>query len=141
MAKDKLERIGVSLPANLLNRFDAIIAKRGYSSRSEGIRDAIRNYIIDYEWMSEEKGEKVGIITLIYDHHQRGLVNTLLEMEHEYTELIESSLHKHLDEENCLEVIVVRGDAEKVKDLTEKIMALRGVKHVKLTTTSPGKGL
>ncbi|MEM2933648.1 MAG: nickel-responsive transcriptional regulator NikR [Halobacteria archaeon] len=141
MAKDKLERIGVSLPANLLKRFDDIIAKRGYSSRSEGIRDAIRNYIIDYEWMREEKGEKVGIITLIYDHHQRGLVNALLEMEHEYTELIESSLHKHLDEENCLEVIVVRGDAEKVKTLSEKIMALRGVKHVKLTTTSPGKGL
>lgn len=140
-AKDKLERIGISLPANLLNRFDDIIAKRGYSSRSEGIRDAIRNYIIDYEWMKEEKGEKVGIITLIYDHHQRGLVNTLLEMEHEHNELIESSLHKHLDEENCLEVIVVRGDAEKVKALTEKIMALRGVKHVKLTTTSLGKGL
>ncbi len=139
--KNKLERIGVSLPANLLSRFDDIIAKRGYSSRSEGIRNAIRNYIIDYEWMSEEKGEKVGIITLIYDHHKRGLVNTLLEMEHEYTELIESSLHKHLDEENCLEVIVVRGDAERVRKLTEKIMALRGVKHVKLTITSPGKEL
>jgi CopG family nickel-responsive transcriptional regulator len=141
MAKDKLERIGVSLPANLLSRFDDIIAKRGYSSRSEGIRDAIRSYIVEYEWMSEEKGEKVGIITLIYDHHKRRLVNTLLEMEHEYAELIESSLHKHLDEENCLEVIVVRGDAERMKILTEKIMALRGVKHVKLTTTSPGKGL
>lgn len=139
--KNRLERIGVSLPSNLLERFDGIIAKRGYSSRSEGIRDAIRNYIIDYEWLSDEKGEKVGIITLIYDHHQRGLVSTIMDMEHDYAELIESSLHVHLDEENCLEVILVCGEAEEVKKLTDKMTVLRGVKHVKLTTTSPGKGL
>ncbi len=141
MIEKKLERIGVSLPSNLLSRFDSIIAKRGYSSRSEGIRDAIRNYIIDYEWMSDEKGKKVGIITLIYDHHKRGLVNAILDVQHEYGELIESSLHVHLDEENCLEVILVRGEAQQIKKLTDKVMSLRGVKHVKLTTTVPGKGL
>ncbi len=140
MKKD-LMRIGVSLPANLLDRFDEIIAVRGYSSRSEGIRDSIRNYIIDYEWMSEQKGDRVGTITLIFDHSQRGLVDELTDIEHDYSKLIESSLHVHLDEKNCLEVILVRGESQDVKSIVEKMMALKGVKHVKLTTTSPGEGL
>lgn len=134
-------RIGVSLPANLLDRFDEILAVRGYSSRSEGIRDSIRNYIIDYEWMSEQKGDRVGTITLIFDHSQRGLVDDLTDIEHDYSKLIESSLHVHLDEKNCLEVILVRGESQDVKSILEKMMALKGVKHVKLTTTSPGEGL
>ncbi|MDI6859195.1 MAG: nickel-responsive transcriptional regulator NikR [Methanocellales archaeon] len=137
----ELMRIGVSLPANLLDRFDEIIARRGYSSRSEGIRDAIRSYIVDYEWMSEQKGDRVGTITLIFDHNQRGLVDELTDIEHEYSRLIESSLHVHLDEDNCLEVILVRGESQEVKNIVEKMMALKGVKHVKLTTTSPGEGL
>jgi len=139
--EQELMRIGVSLPANLLSRFDAIIAQRGYSSRSEGIRDAIRSYIVDYEWLSEEKGEKVGVITLIYNHHQRGLVDALTDLQHKFTKHIESSLHVHLDEDNCLEVVLVRGDAKGVKTLVEKMMALKGVKHAKLTITSPGEGL
>ncbi len=134
-------RIGVSLPANLLGRFDEIIAQRGYSSRSEGIRDAIRSYIVDYEWMSREEGEKVGVITLIYDHHKRGLGNTLTDLQHKFLKLIESSLHVHIDHENCMEVVLVKGDAKDVKILVEKIMALKGVKHVKLTITSLGEGL
>lgn len=133
-------RIGVSLPANLLNRFDGIISLRGYSSRSEGIRDAIRNYIVDYEWMSQQKGDRVGTITLIFDHSQKGLVGELTDIEHDYSKLIESSLHVHLDEINCLEVILVRGESQDVKNIVEKMMALKGVKHVKLTTTSPGEG-
>lgn len=70
--EQELMRIGVSLPDNLLNRFDEIIAKRGYSSRSEGIRDAIRSYILNYEWMSEVEGDRIGIVSLVYDHDQRG---------------------------------------------------------------------
>lgn len=140
MQKD-LMRIGISLPASLLDRFDEIIALRGYSSRSEGIRDTIRNYIVDYEWTSEQKGDRVGTITLIFDHSQRGLVDELTDIEHEYSELIESSIHVHLDERNCLEVILVRGESQDVKSIVEKMMALKGVKHVKLTTTSPGEGL
>ncbi|MDD2777476.1 MAG: nickel-responsive transcriptional regulator NikR [Methanocellales archaeon] len=138
--KRDLMRIGVSLPANLLNRFDEIISLRGYSSRSEGIRDAIRNYIVDYEWISQQKGDRVGTITLIFDHSQRGLVDELTDIEHDYSKLIESSLHVHLDEINCLEVILVRGESQDVKNIVEKMMALKGVKHVKLTTTSPGEG-
>lgn len=139
--EQELTRIGVSLPANLLNRFDTIIAQRGYSSRSEGIRDAIRSYIVDYEWMNKEEGEKVGVITLIYDHHKRGLSDTLTDLQHNFLKLIGSSLHVHIDHENCMEVVLVKGDAKDVKALLEKIMALKGVKHVKLTITSLGDGL
>ena len=104
-------RIGVSLPEKLLSRFDEIILHRGYSSRSEGIRDAIRNYIVHYEWMSDVQGERVGVITLVYSHGQRGLVDNLTEIQHDAGSIIQSSLHVHLDHENCLEVIVLRGEA------------------------------
>ena len=132
-----LARIGVSLPENLLERFDEIITKRGYSSRSEGIRDAIRGYIRYYAWMSEVEGERVGTISLVYDHNQRGLVNSLLEIEHEFSGIIRSSIHMHINHDMCLEVLMVRGEGRDVKAVTEKIMALRGVKHVKLTTIIP----
>ncbi len=132
-----LARIGVSLPENLLERFDEIITKRGYSSRSEGIRDAIRGYIRYYAWMSEVEGERVGTISLVYDHNQRGLVNSLLDIEHEFTDIIRSSIHIHINHDMCMEVLMVRGEGKDVKAVTEKIMTLRGVKHVKLTTIIP----
>lgn len=132
-----LARIGVSLPENLLERFDEIITKRGYSSRSEGIRDAIRGYIRYYAWMSEVEGERVGTISLVYDHNQRGLVNSLLDIEHEFSGIIRSSVHMHINHDMCLEVLMVRGEGRDVKAVTEKIMTLRGVKHVKLTTIIP----
>lgn len=134
-------RIGVSLPDNLLGRFDEIITKRGYSSRSEGIRDAIRNYILHYEWMNEVEGERIGIITIIYDHEQRGLVSNLTSIQHDFMNLIQSSVHVHLDHDNCLEIIMLRGNGKEVKEVAEKMMSLKGVKHVKLTTVTPGKEL
>jgi CopG family transcriptional regulator, nickel-responsive regulator len=136
-----LMRIGVSLPEKLLNKFDEIILQRGYSSRSEGIRDAIRNYIVNYEWMSDVHGERIGVITIVYSHAQRGLEDNLTEIQHEYGDIIQSSLHVHLDHENCLEVVVLRGEGQDVKKATESMMSLKGVKHVKLTTTSLGKEL
>ncbi|HJK01635.1 MAG TPA: nickel-responsive transcriptional regulator NikR [Methanocorpusculum sp.] len=129
-----LSRIGISLPQNLLEKFDSIIGLRGYSSRSEGIRDAIRNYITYYEWMSDVKGERQGVITLVYDHEHRGLMQTITEIQHENRENIQSTLHAHVSEERCLEVILVRGDGAKLKDVAEKLMALKGVESVKLTT-------
>jgi CopG family nickel-responsive transcriptional regulator len=139
--EQELMRIGVSLPEKLLTRFDDIILQRGYSSRSEGIRDAIRNYIVHYEWMSDVQGERVGVITLVYSHNQRGLVENLTEIQHYFGSIIQSSLHVHLDHENCLEVVVLKGDGQDVKKAAERMMSLKGVKHVKLTTTSMGKEL
>ncbi|MDD1742507.1 MAG: nickel-responsive transcriptional regulator NikR [Methanotrichaceae archaeon] len=139
--EQELMRIGVSLPEKLLKRFDEIILQRGYSSRSEGIRDAIRNYIVHYEWMTDVQGERVGVITLVYAHAQRGLVDNLTDIQHEFGSIIQSSLHVHLDRDNCLEVIVLKGDGMDVRKAAEKMMSLKGVKHVKLTTTSMGKEL
>jgi len=137
----ELMRIGVSLPDNLLDRFDEIIAKRGYSSRSEGIRDAIRNYIIHYEWMNEVEGERIGVITLIYEHEQRGLVSNLTDIQHMYTGLIRSSVHVHLDHDNCMEIIMLQGEGKLVKEVAEKDDGPQGVKHVKLATISPNTKL
>ncbi|ABK14452.1 MAG: nickel-responsive transcriptional regulator NikR [Methanothrix sp.] len=139
--EQELMRIGVSLPEKLLSRFDEIISQRGYSSRSEGIRDAIRNYIIHYEWMSDVEGERVGVITIVYSHHQRGLVDSLTDIQHEFGSIINSSLHVHLDKDNCLEVVILRGEGKDVRRAAERMMALKGVKHVKLTTTSVGAEL
>ncbi len=136
-----LMRIGVSLPDKLLGKFDEIILQRGYSSRSEGIRDAIRNYIVNYEWMSDVKGDRIGVITIVYAHSQKGLEDNLTEVQHEFGGIIQSSLHVHLDHDNCLEVVVLRGEGQDVRKAAESMMALKGVKHVKLTTTSLGKGL
>ncbi len=136
--EQELMRIGVSLPDNLLGRFDEIITKRGYSSRSEGIRDAIRNYILNYEWMNEVEGDRIGIISLLYDHNQRGLVNNIIDIQHDNSDLTQSSVHVHIDEHNCLEILTLRGDAKKIKTFAEKMMSLKGVKHVKLTTITPG---
>ncbi len=136
-----LMRIGVSLPENLLNRFDEIILNRGYSSRSEGIRDAIRSYIVNYEWMSDVDGKRVGVITIVYDHSQRGLEDSLTHIQHEFGSIIQSSLHVHLDRDICLMVVVLNGDGQDVRKAAERMMTLKGVKHVKLTTTSLGKGI
>ena len=83
--ENDLSRIGISLPKNLLDRFDEIINARGYSSWSEGIRDAIRTYITYYKWMADVKGEREGVITMVYDHDQRGLLTTITDVQHDYT--------------------------------------------------------
>ena len=130
----ELSRIGISLPKNLLDKFDDIINMRGYSSRSEGIRDAIRSYITYYQWMADVKGERQGVITIVYDHEHRGLIQLLTEIQHDYMSIIQASLHSHVTHERCLEVILVRGDGADLKAIAERLMAQKGVESVKLTT-------
>lgn len=129
-----LSRIGISLPKNLLDKFDEILEYRGYSSRSEGIRDAIRSYITYYRWMSDVKGERQGVITMVYDHEQRGLLQVLTEIQHDYMDEIQASLHSHVTHDQCLEVILLRGDGAILKNIAERLMAQKGVESVKLTT-------
>jgi CopG family nickel-responsive transcriptional regulator len=129
-----LSRIGISLPKNLLDKFDEILHYRGYSSRSEGIRDAIRSYITYYQWMSDVRGERQGVITMVYDHEQRGLLQVLTEIQHEFMDVVQASLHSHVTHDRCLEVILLRGEAERLKMIAERLMAQKGVESVKLTT-------
>jgi CopG family nickel-responsive transcriptional regulator len=134
-----LSRIGVSLPENLLGKFDEIITKRGYSSRSEGIRDAIRSYIRYYDWMGEVEGERIGVLSMTYNHSQRGLVTSLLDIEHEFSGITRSSVHVHISHDECMEVLILQGDGKEVRAIAEKIIALKGLKNVKLTTIRPGQ--
>ncbi len=133
-SETELSRIGISLPKNLLEKFDEILRLRGYSSRSEGIRDSIRSYITHYQWISDVKGERQGVITMVYDHDQRGLLQTLTDIQHEYAHIIQASLHSHVSRDKCLEVILLRGDGTDLKTITERLMAQKGVESVKLTT-------
>ena len=132
----KLTRIGVSLPWDLISRFDEIIFEKGYSSRSEGIRDTLRNYINYYEWMAEVEGEHIGTLTLIVDPQKAGVADSIVNIQHEYRDIIKYSIHTPLDSDNHLEVTILRGDGKDMKALTGRIMSLRGVKHVKLNITS-----
>jgi len=132
----KLTRIGVTIPRDLISRFNEIIFERGYSSRSEGIRDAIRNYIRYYKWMAEVEGEHIGTLTLIFDPQKTGVADSIVNIQHEYSDIIKSSIHIPLDSDSHLEVTLLRGDGKDVKALTGRIMSLRGVKHVKLNITS-----
>ncbi|MDK2974993.1 MAG: CopG family transcriptional regulator, nickel-responsive regulator [Methanofollis sp.] len=132
--ESELSRIGISLPKNLLDKFDTIIGVRGYSSRSEGIRDAIRSYITYYQWMSDVKGERQGVITMVYDHDQRGLLQTITDIQHEYIRTIQASMHAHLSHDMCMEVILLRGEGADLKTIAERLMSQKGVSSVKLTT-------
>lgn len=133
-----LSRIGISLPKNLLDKFDDILEYRGYSSRSEGIRDAIRSYITYYQWMSDVKGDRQGVITMVYDHEHRGLMQILTDIQHNYLNVIQSSLHSHVSHDKCVEIILLRGDAGIIKEIAERLMAQKGVESVKLTTIAIG---
>jgi CopG family nickel-responsive transcriptional regulator len=134
-------RISMSLPQKLLTEFDDVLKDRGYNSRSKGIRDALKDYIVRYQWMRDMKGDRVGIVAVIYDHHYTGVMEDLTNIQHQFREYINANMHIHMTENKCLEVIVVKGDAQQIRDLTEKTMRLKGVEHVKLTTTSGGEKL
>ena len=128
-----LKRFGVSIEEKLLKRFDSI-NEGSYDNRSEAIRDLIRNKIIEKE--NTQKNENVvGTITLVYNHHRRGLSDKLNKIQHDYHCLFKSNLHLHLNRDFCLEVIVVEGLHNKLKNVSSKLIALKGVKHGKLTVT------
>ncbi|MDY9922321.1 nickel-responsive transcriptional regulator NikR [Methanobacterium sp.] len=131
-------RISMSLPKNLLNEFDEVLKDRGYNSRSKGIRDALKDYIVRYQWMKDIEGDRIGIVAVIYDHHYTGVLEDLTDIQHEFRDYINATMHIHMTGKNCLEVIVVKGEAQEIRNLTEKIMRLKGVEHVKLTTAAGG---
>jgi CopG family nickel-responsive transcriptional regulator len=134
-----LIRFGVSIDADLVEKFDSLIKKENYSNRSESIRDLIREKLVKKEWLS---GKSVaGTITLVYDHHKRELLSMLADIQHDFYHLIISSQHVHLDHDNCLEIIIVKGKPKEIQDLANKLRAIKGVKHGQLTTATTGKEL
>jgi CopG family nickel-responsive transcriptional regulator len=136
----KLMRIGVALDAGLLRKFDDLIHRRGYVNRSEAFRDLIRNELVEEAWKAPDTGV-VGSVTLVYDHHVRMLNDKLLDLQHDYHESILSTLHVHLDHDNCLEILVVKGKASKIQAIANTLISTKGVKHGRLTISSPGKDI
>ena len=129
-----LVRFGVSLPKQLLDRFDLKIKLKGYQTRSEALRDLIRNYLFEHEL--EKNSDVAGTLTIVYDHHIHNLTGKLDEIQHDRHEQVLSKLHIHLDHHNCLEVIILRGKRKIIENLANKIIGIKGVKHGKLTFTS-----
>ncbi len=136
----EITRFGVSIDSQLIMKFDALIARKGYTTRSEAIRDMIRDSLVEQEWENEER-ETVGTITLVYNHHTRELDHALTDMQHKSFHQIISALHVHLDAHNCLEVLVVKGKSSEIRKIADRLIGTRGVKHGKLTTTTTGKEL
>ena len=135
-----LTRFGVSIDSTLIKKFDALIRRKGYTTRSEAIRDMIRDGLVEQEWETENR-ETVGTITIVYNHHTRELEHALTYMQHKSFHQIVSTLHVHLDAHNCLEVLVVKGKSQEIKKIADRLIGTRGVKHGKLTTTTTGKEL
>ncbi|MHB9037621.1 MAG: nickel-responsive transcriptional regulator NikR [Armatimonadota bacterium] len=135
-----LERFGVSMEDELLRRFDALVGERGYQSRSEAIRDLVRQELVKDEW-SDPEAEVVGTLTIVYEHHEHELSNVLAEMQHQYHSFILCSTHVHLDAHNCLEVIILRGASERVRYIANTLVSTRGVKHGELVSTTTGKAV
>jgi CopG family nickel-responsive transcriptional regulator len=133
-------RFGVSIPKDLLRRFDHLIAQKGYANRSESLRDLIRNHLVAEEWGVGVR-QVVGTITLVYSHNTRELEKVLTKMQHDWCRHILSTLHIHLDKHNCLEVLVVKGKSREIKSIADRLIAVRGVKHGELSMTTLGKDL
>ncbi|MDT8419765.1 MAG: nickel-responsive transcriptional regulator NikR [Desulfuromonadales bacterium] len=136
----ELSRFGISIDGQLLQRFDNLIRKKGYVNRSEALRDLIRAALVEDEWGDADQ-ETVATVTLVYDHHTRDLADRLTEHQHSHHEEIVSTLHIHLDKHHCLEVVVIKGKALRVKRLADELIGTKGVKHGKLVTSTTGRNL
>jgi CopG family nickel-responsive transcriptional regulator len=132
---EKITRFGVSIEPDLLEKFDRMMKKKGYTNRSEAIRDIVREHLI-VEYVKDPSAEVIGTLTMIYDHHAGPLVERLLEIQHDHYQEILTTTHIHIDHTTCLEVLVLRGKTQKIQKLGDTIKALKGIKHGELVITS-----
>ncbi|MFA4933819.1 MAG: nickel-responsive transcriptional regulator NikR [Candidatus Omnitrophota bacterium] len=134
-----LIRFGVSIDKILLSKFDRFIKDKKYTNRSEAFRDLIRHELIQQQWKGCQ--EIAGAITLIYNHHKRELVNKLMDIQHDFGSNIISAQHIHLDHDNCLEIIAVKGDPKQAQLLADSLKSVKGVKHGTLSMSTTGRGI
>ena len=140
MKIETVSRFSVSLPPSLLEQLDQMACEKSYDNRSLAIADMIRAHLVEHR-QQLGRGEIAGSITLVYDHHRHHLQDLLTDLQHDHRDVIISTLHCHLDHDNCLEILAVRGRAAAIKKLADELIAAKGVKHGKLTITSTGKDL
>ncbi len=133
-------RFGVSLDESLLAKFDRVIGRKGYTNRSEAIRDLIRDNLVREQWELGTE-QAVGTITLVYSHDVPDLSDRLTDLQHAHYRSIISALHVHLDPHHCLEVLVLRGKAKDLKAIADRLIGTRGVKHGTFSATAEGRAL
>lgn len=134
-----LKRFTISLDEKLLEQFDGVIKQQKYVNRSEAIRDLIRSSFVEEEWQADK--DVVGVISMVYDHHQPKLQEKVTEIQHDYHHQIVSATHIHMDHHNCLEVVIVKGKAGSVNELADRLRSLRGVRNCKMAMSTTGKDL
>lgn len=135
----ELFRFGISLPKDLIDKFDKLIRKKNYTNRSKAFGDLIRQELIKKEWLEDK--EIAGAVILIYDHHKRELLNKITDIQHGFQKIIISTQHIHLDHNNCLEIVAVKGAPKEAQKLADTLKSTKGVKHATLSMSSTGKGI
>jgi CopG family nickel-responsive transcriptional regulator len=132
----KIVRVGVTFPPELLKDLDEIIDDIGYESRSKAIQDAVTSFVTEQKLLKKQKGKKAGVLVMVYDHDVKGLEDELIEAQHHHRNVINSVLHVHLSEQECLEAVAVKGEAEDIRKLAQELAKRKGVKQVRSTIVS-----
>lgn len=137
MADDHVSRISISIPSELLRRFDDHIERLGYENRSKAVQDAMQSLITESKWVCEKMGGGVGAIAMVYNYGVKGLEDELTDIQHHFKEIICSSMHVHLAADNYLKIIAVQGETEDIRTLTQELKTRKGVKQVQLAIVTP----
>ena len=132
----KIVRVGVTFPPELLKDLDNVAEEMGYESRSKAIQDAVTSFITDQRLLHEQKGKKAGVLVMVYDHDVKGLEDDLIESQHHHRDVINSVLHVHLSDRECLEAVAVKGEAEDIRKLAQELATRKGVKQLRSTIVS-----
>jgi CopG family transcriptional regulator, nickel-responsive regulator len=134
--KTPLTRISISLPSDLLTKFDESMVRAGYTDRSKALQTAIHSLIDDYSWKTNDNAEGAGAIIMMYDNHIYNQDKRSTQVQHKYADIISASTHIHLENDNCLETIMVKGDIKKIRDLAKHLSENRGIKSLKVNFIS-----
>ncbi len=137
----ELVRFGVSIDQDLLENYDRLINERGYATRSEALRDLIREALIQQKIETQTETHALGSLTLVYDHHARNLATEMAELQHDFHENILSVMHLHVSHDDCMEIIALRGIVSEIVELANGLLSLKGVKNGKLFLTLPSSGI
>jgi CopG family transcriptional regulator, nickel-responsive regulator len=132
----KIVRVGVTFPPDLLKELDETIEEMGYESRSKAIQDAVSSFITEQRVLHKEQGTKAGVLVMVYDHDVKGLEDDLVESQHHHRNIINSVLHVHLSDKECLEAVAVKGKAKDIRKLAQELATRKGVKQVRSTIVS-----
>ena len=135
--KMKVTRFSVSLPPPLVEKLDEVWRSMRYENRSKAIHDAVRSFITEFEWMQKDSGRITGAVLVLYYLDKPGLLDEITKAQHQFKNAISSTLHVHLEDNKCLEIIAVEGSVQEIRSLAQSLMTKRGVKQVKVAAIAP----